>query len=89
MRLTLIRTDGFISIDGVGYNVDLSTIDQTIHALQWYEDQGEIEYADSRGRIVENAEITSLDDFQYVISLWHQKRYQDLQDSVADETNSI
>lgn len=89
MRLTLIRTDGFISIDGVGYNVDLSTIDQTIHALQWYEDQGEIEYADSRGRIVENVEITSLDDFQYVISLWHQKRYQDLQDSVADETNSI
>lgn len=89
MRLTLIRTDGFISIDGVGYNVDLSTIDQTIHALQWYEDQGEIEYADSRGRIVENVEITSLDDFQYVISLWHQKRYQDLQDSAADETNSI
>ena len=73
MRLTLIRSDGFIAIDGVGYIVDLSTIDPTIHAVQWYDDQGEIEYVDSRGRIVENVNITSIDDFQHVISLWQDK----------------
>ena len=89
MRLTLIRTDGFIAIDGVGYNVDLSSVDHRIHAVQWYDDQGEIEYADSRGRIIENAGITSLDEFQYVISLWHQKRYHDLQNSATNESNSI
>lgn len=82
MRLTIIRTDGFIAIDGIGYRVDLTSIDHRIHAVQWYDDRGEIEYADSRGRIVENVEITSLDDFQHVISLWHYSRQQDLQNSV-------
>lgn len=82
MRLTLIRSDGFISIDGVGYIVDLSTIDPAIHAVQWYEDQGEIEYTDSRGRIVENVNITSIDNFQHVISLWQDKKQQDLQNTV-------
>lgn len=85
MRLTLIRTDEFISIDGTGYKVDLSSIDQNIHAVQWYENYGEIEYADSRGRIVENIEITSLDNFQYVISLWQEKHQQALENQVPIE----
>lgn len=89
MRLTLIRADGFIAIDGVSYIVDLSTIDPTIHAVQWYEDQGEIEYADSRGRIVENVNITSIDNFQQVISLWQAKHQQNLQDVVDTENSNL
>lgn len=91
MRLTLIRVDGFIVIDGTKHIVDLSSIDQSIHAIQWYDDQGEIEYADSRGRIVENVKITSLDNFQYVISLWQEKQQEQqlLQIPVLDETINL
>ena len=88
MRLTLIRVDGVIVIDGTKHIVDLSSIDQRIHAVQWYDDQGEIEYADSRGRIVENVKITSLDDFQYVISLWHSTNQQTLEISAISEIDN-
>lgn len=87
MRLTIIRSDGFISVDGTGYTVDLSTLDSTVHAVQWYDTQGEIEYTDLRGRIVENVEITSIDTFQYVISLWQEKHQQSLQ-NVIDTGNA-
>ena len=43
MKFTIIPDDGFVSKDGVGYSGLTFAIDATIHAVQWYEDLGEIE----------------------------------------------
>lgn len=66
MRVIVVLEDGFVSIDGEGFSeLDLSFIPGTVHALQWYGDEGEIEYQDERGRATHNETITSLDQFVY------------------------
>jgi hypothetical protein len=45
MRLTIIRSDGAVYKNGVSYSgLDLSNVPANIHALQWYETEGEIEF---------------------------------------------
>jgi hypothetical protein len=49
MRLIIIPSDKFISIDGQGLldiEQDLSWIPSDVHAVQWYDTWGEIEYND-------------------------------------------
>ena len=71
MRVTIIPADGFVSVDNEGYSeLDLSFIDADIHALQWYETEGEIERKDNRGRIVSNEEITDLTPYQPALDAW-------------------
>jgi hypothetical protein len=74
MRLTLIVSDGFISVDGLGYNgFDMNwvpKIDGTdIHALQWYEDHGEIELVTTDP----NVKINDLGEFNQAYKLWKEK----------------
>jgi hypothetical protein len=71
MRITIIPNDGFVSIDGEGYSdLDLSFMDDNIHALQWYDTEGEIERKDSRGRVIANEEITDITPYQQAIDSW-------------------
>lgn len=71
MRLIIIPDDGFVSVDGEKFsNLDLSFMDSDIHAVQWYETEGEVERRDTRGRIIANEEITSIEPFQPVLDLW-------------------
>jgi hypothetical protein len=71
MRITVIPQDGVVSIDGESYaGIDLSNLDSTVHAIQWHDTEGEVEIKDARGRMVENREITSFDEFASVIPLW-------------------
>ena len=45
MRLTIIPTDGAVYIDGAAYSgLDLSFIPTDVHALQWYDTYGELEF---------------------------------------------
>lgn len=46
MRLTYIREDKIVGIDGVFYTIDNSNFDQEIDVIQWYDTSGEIEYVD-------------------------------------------
>ena len=50
MRLIIIPSDSFVAVDGDSTHrpLDLSAcnIPQNIHALQWYETEGEIEFDD-------------------------------------------
>jgi len=73
MRVTIIPSDGFVSIDGVGYgSLNLSSIDPSVHAVQWYGDKGEVELCDSVTRkMVENRAITSLGEFQSALDAWN------------------
>jgi len=72
MRVTIIPTDGFVSINDANFsNLNLSFIDSNIHAVQWYETHGEIEYKDPvTNHMTENREITSIDAFQPAIDAW-------------------
>jgi len=71
MRVTIIPVDGFVSVDGEGYSeLDLSFMASDIHALQWYETDGELEIKDARGRVVENCPIDSLEPYQPALYAW-------------------
>ena len=46
MKLTIIREDGAVYKDGISYSgLDLSSVPSNVHALQWYETEGEIEFS--------------------------------------------
>jgi hypothetical protein len=72
MRVTIIPVDGFVSVDGMGLSgLDLSFMDVSVHAVQWYETHGEIEVKDpATGRMIANEVITSIDAFQPAIDAW-------------------
>jgi hypothetical protein len=71
MRLTIIPADSFVAINGEGYGgLDLSFMPVDIHAVQWYETEGEIEYKDSRGRVTRNEVIDNIDKFQPALMAW-------------------
>lgn len=78
MRVTILPRDGLVAIDGISFEkLDLSFIPSEVHALQWYETFGEIEYKDERGCMVRNEEISSLDQFQYfdqAYQLWQEAK---------------
>ena len=72
MRLTIVPVDGAVSVNGKGFGgLDLSFMEASVHAVQWYETHGEIERKDPiTGRMVANEVITSIDAFQPVIDVW-------------------
>ena len=56
MKLTIIRDIGLLHIDGFGHDeLDMSTVPSNVHALQWHDTTGEIEYTTN-----ENATISTL-----------------------------
>lgn len=48
MRLTIVREDNTVIIDGVGFPVDCSALPADVHAVQWDGVSGEIEYSVTR-----------------------------------------
>jgi hypothetical protein len=71
MRVTIIPADGFVSVDGEGYGkLDLSFIDASVHAIQWYDTDGEIERRDERGRVVANEDFADLTPYQAALDAW-------------------
>jgi hypothetical protein len=44
MKISIVPEDGTVVIDGVGFEVDCSSIDSAIHSVQWDQGAGHIEY---------------------------------------------
>jgi hypothetical protein len=75
MRVTIIPSDGFVSVNGDGVlGLDLSFMDAGIHAIQWYDTEGEIEWKGEQDRVVENEKITDLDPYQPALTLWQEAK---------------
>jgi hypothetical protein len=71
MKFTIICDDGFVSVDGVGYDgFDLSGLDPTIRAVQWGGVSGEVEYRGDDGRSSRNEQITDYSLFSDVLASW-------------------
>lgn len=69
MRLTIIRPDSLVSVDGRGIEVDLSEMDESIHAVQWTGTSGHIE-RDGQP----NEPITSITDFGVYLGRWNARK---------------
>lgn len=65
-RVTILRKQNRLVIDGTPTQVDCSTLDDTIHAVQWEvsEQQGQVEYADGK----RNLTIDSIADYSDLIT---------------------
>lgn len=62
MRLTIIPSDGTVGVDNQFFSsLDLSgcAIPANIHALQWYETEGELEFVDNPDRTKPQNEIVT------------------------------
>lgn len=66
MRVTIIRDDSVVGVDGIFRRVDLSALIEGIRAVQWNGTSGHIEYDHAA-----NTPLTSLADFQPFIDLWN------------------
>ena len=73
MRLCIIVNDKMVFKDGEAYSgLDVSYIPSTIHALQWYETFGELEYKNTElGIKPPNEHITSFPDWvNSALTVW-------------------
>ena len=74
MKFTIIPDDKTIIINGFGYSELEFIIDANIHAVQWYDDIGEIEY---KSELTENGLnkpqnliIHQYSDFKLALDTW-------------------
>lgn len=84
MRISIIRDGGVVSIDGESYNnVDLGDLGETIHAVQWYGEHGEIEHKDPvTHKMIANEEIGDFEQFAFVVPAWNARKTQ-IQSEIA------
>ena len=69
MKLTIIKDDGAVYKDSVSYSsLSLPTVPSDVHALQWNNDKGHIEFV---GNVKTNEEITELPSWANdALTLW-------------------
>lgn len=72
MRVTIITDDSHVYVEGHALVVDLTGLDEEIHAVQWYGEVGEIEF---KYNAVDNTREPNLrfDDFapyQIFVARW-------------------
>ena len=87
MRVTIIPSDDYVSVDGKGFNkLDLSFISANVHAIQWFDTEGEVEIKDSRGRITQNQPIDSIAPYQAAIDAWQLAKDEAAQTTPTEQT---
>lgn len=72
MRVTIINLDNSVSVNGkTHFNIDFSEFPDNIHAVQWYETYGEIEYViDENGVKPANERIDTIEPFTFLLDRW-------------------
>lgn len=76
MKLTIIADDKAVGVDGVFFeSLDLSQLDPSVHAVQWYGEYGEVEYKTVfAGGVISkpaNQIITDVTPYQFAIDAWN------------------
>jgi hypothetical protein len=77
MRLTIVKADNTVVIDGVAAEVDCSEVPIFVHAIQWDSDRGrgQIEFVpDSDGTKHPNMRITDVSQYGVLVERWRLKR---------------
>ncbi len=74
MKITVVPEDKTVIVDGVAASeIDMSGVDEHIHAIQWQDDKGEIEWKKSSPKGLHNEEIFSFEPFEFILDLHQQK----------------
>jgi hypothetical protein len=82
MRLTIIPEDKTVIIEGRSYTgMDLSSIDSNIHAIQWYDTFGIVEYKDAS----QHERIEDISDYSYLLDLCKEKDIELLKENKPSE----
>ena len=76
MKLTIVASDKSVGIDGEHRSpLNLAQLDPAIHAVQWHDDYGEVEYKTrfENGIWVkpENTRITDISPFQFAVDAFN------------------
>lgn len=80
MRVTIVKSDSIVVVDGVVYAVDCTSLPTDFHALQWYGQSGEVEYTATQcehcgARTKKgNAVIRDLTPYQPYVDAWGQAK---------------
>jgi len=85
MRVTIVKEDNVVLVDGEALNFDLSTITlpENFWALQWNGSSGHIEY---NNPMIQNDEITSLPDWANVcVTKWQTRQAEIEAEAAAEE----
>jgi hypothetical protein len=88
MRLTIISDDKSVIKDGVYKVIDPLNIDPTIHAVQWYDTWGEIEFRSTRDGKPQNETIEDISQFQDIIVDWENTVWPPVVELSANTSNS-
>lgn len=70
MRLTIIRDDNVVIVDGRALSVDLSGLPDNLHAVQWDGLAGHVEYNDGTA----NEKLEDIASWQSVVDAWEAAR---------------
>lgn len=70
--LTIVSNDSLVIVDGIALKVDLTGIDPLIHAVQWKNDRGHVEWKahDLDGNRKHDDKITDVTPYQVFIDRW-------------------
>ena len=76
MKLVIVADDKRVCIDELCFdNLDVSSLDTSIHAIQWNGEWGEIEYksvfADGQITKPQNQVITDVTPYQWAVDAWN------------------
>lgn len=89
MRVTIVKSDNMVAVDGEGHAVDCSALPEGFHALQWDGQSGEVEYAMTRcdhcgARTKKGNEfVRDLSTYQPYVDAWRVAKAQ------ADEAKAL
>jgi hypothetical protein len=72
MRVVIIAEDNRVSVEGFSETVDLSTLDEDIHVVQWYGTVGEVEFKHDyiANTKAPNVRITDFAPYQKYVDAW-------------------
>ena len=78
MRVTVINPDKAVGVDGEFYSGLTLNLGDEIHAIQWYDTWGEVEFTivlvDGRPHKPENMVITDFTPYEHVVATWQQAK---------------
>lgn len=69
MKVTIVREDGLVGVDGMFFAADLSSLPGNLHAVQWNGTKGHEEWLDKP-----NTHITDISAYKQIIDDWKAKK---------------